>query len=94
MVSTRLLQLLTSCSKRVDNLGQAVQTQLVDSLLAVLLQDVKAKLYHLCKKLKKSYVDLFVNTIYIYAKYNLYLNLNIINVHAPVSKSFQTSKMN
>jgi hypothetical protein len=90
MVSTRLLQLLTSCSKRVDNLGQAVQTQLVDSLLAVLLQDVKAKLYHLCKKLKKSYVDLFVNTIY--AKYNLYLN--IINVHAPVSKSFQTSKMN
>jgi hypothetical protein len=36
-----LLQLLTSCSKLVDNLGQAVRTQLVDGLLADLLQDVR-----------------------------------------------------
>ena len=28
-----------SCSKLVDNLGQAVRTQLVDGLLAELLQD-------------------------------------------------------
>jgi hypothetical protein len=33
-VLTRLLQLLTSCSILVDNLGQAVRTQLVDGLLA------------------------------------------------------------
>jgi hypothetical protein len=37
----RLLQLLTACSKLVDNLGQAVQTQLVDGLLPDLLQDVR-----------------------------------------------------
>ena len=30
----------TACSKLVDNLGQAVRTQLVDGLLADLLQDV------------------------------------------------------
>jgi hypothetical protein len=29
------------CSKFVDNLGQAVRTQLVDGLLADLLQDVR-----------------------------------------------------
>jgi hypothetical protein len=38
---TRLLQLLTACSKLVDNLGQAVRTQLVDDLLADLLQDAR-----------------------------------------------------
>jgi hypothetical protein len=36
-----LTRLLTPCSKLVDNLGQAVQTQLVDGLLADLLQDVR-----------------------------------------------------
>jgi hypothetical protein len=37
MISTKLL---TSCSKQfVGNLGQAVRTQLVDGLLADLLQD-------------------------------------------------------
>ena len=34
-------KLLTACSKLVDNLGQAVRTQLVDDLLADLLQDVR-----------------------------------------------------
>ena len=34
-------KLLTACSKLVDNLGQAVGTQLVDGLLADLLQDVR-----------------------------------------------------
>jgi hypothetical protein len=34
-------KLLTSCSIFVDNLGQAVRTQLVDGLLADLLQDVR-----------------------------------------------------
>ena len=34
-------KLLTACFKLVDNLGQAVRTQLVDSLLADLLQDVR-----------------------------------------------------
>jgi hypothetical protein len=33
--------LLPACSKLVDNLGQAVRTQLVDGLLADLLQDVR-----------------------------------------------------
>jgi hypothetical protein len=33
--------LVTACSKLVDNLGQAVQTQLVDGLLADLLQDAR-----------------------------------------------------
>jgi hypothetical protein len=33
--------LLTACSKLVDNLRQAVRTQLVDDLLADLLQDVR-----------------------------------------------------
>ena len=33
--------MLTACSKLVDNLGQAVRTQLVDGLLADLLQDVR-----------------------------------------------------
>jgi hypothetical protein len=33
--------LLTACSILVDNLGQAVRTQLVDGLLANLLQDVR-----------------------------------------------------
>jgi hypothetical protein len=32
---------LTACSKLVDNLGQAVRTQLVDGLLADFLQDVR-----------------------------------------------------
>jgi hypothetical protein len=44
-VVTSLLQacykLLIACSKLVDNLGQAVRTQLVDDLLADLLQDVR-----------------------------------------------------
>jgi hypothetical protein len=34
-------KLLTCWSKLVDNLGQAVRTQLVDGLLADLLQDVR-----------------------------------------------------
>ena len=34
-------KLLTACSKLVDNLGQAVRTQLVDGLLADLLEDVR-----------------------------------------------------
>jgi hypothetical protein len=34
-------KLLAVCSKLVDNLGQAVRTQLVDGLLADLLQDVR-----------------------------------------------------
>jgi hypothetical protein len=34
-------KLLPACSKLVDNLGQAVRTQLVDGLLADLLQGVK-----------------------------------------------------
>ena len=33
--------MLTACSKLVDNLRQAVRTQLVDDLLADLLQDVR-----------------------------------------------------
>jgi hypothetical protein len=44
-LATRLIQyqqgcykLRTACSKFVDNLGQAVRTQLVDGLLADLLQ--------------------------------------------------------
>jgi hypothetical protein len=41
IISTRLLQLLTACSILEDNLGQAVRTQLVDGLLADLLQDVR-----------------------------------------------------
>ena len=32
---------LTACSILVDNLGQAVRTQLVDGLLADLLQEVR-----------------------------------------------------
>jgi hypothetical protein len=40
-ISTMLLyKLLTACSKLVDNLEQTVRTQLVDCLLADLLQDV------------------------------------------------------
>jgi hypothetical protein len=35
---SRLLQVVNSLSKLVDNLGQAVRTQLVDGLLADLLQ--------------------------------------------------------
>jgi hypothetical protein len=34
-------------SKRVDNLGQAVRTQLVDGLLADLLQDVRFLRVHI-----------------------------------------------
>jgi hypothetical protein len=41
IIPTRLLQVLTVCYKLVDNLGQAVRTQLVDSLLAGLLQDAR-----------------------------------------------------
>jgi hypothetical protein len=33
--------LITACSKLVDNLGQAVRTELVHGLLADLLQDVR-----------------------------------------------------
>jgi hypothetical protein len=33
--------MLTACSKLVDNFGQAVRAQLVDGLLADLLQDVR-----------------------------------------------------
>jgi hypothetical protein len=40
IISIRLLQLLTTCSILVLYLGQAVQTQLVDSLLADLLRRV------------------------------------------------------
>jgi hypothetical protein len=36
-----VLQQLTSCSKLVDNLGQAVRTQRVDGLLADSLQDAR-----------------------------------------------------
>jgi hypothetical protein len=39
--SDNINKLLTSCSILVDNLGQAVRTQLVDGLLADLLQDVR-----------------------------------------------------
>jgi hypothetical protein len=39
--SDNINKLLTSCSKLVNNLGQAVRTQLVDGLLADLLQDVR-----------------------------------------------------
>jgi hypothetical protein len=34
-------RVLTACGKLVDNLGQAVRTQLVDGLLADLMQDVR-----------------------------------------------------
>jgi hypothetical protein len=34
-------KLLTACTKLVDNLQQAVRRQLVDGLLADLLQDVR-----------------------------------------------------
>ena len=34
-------KLLAACSKLVDNLGQAVRTQLVDGLLPDLLQDMR-----------------------------------------------------
>ena len=37
----RCYKLLTVCFKLVDNLGQAVRRQLVDDLLADLLQDVR-----------------------------------------------------
>ena len=36
-----IIKLLTACSKLVDNLGQAMQIQLVDGLLADLLQDAR-----------------------------------------------------
>jgi hypothetical protein len=36
---------LTACSKLVDNLGQAVRTQLVEDLLADLLQHVR---FYMC----------------------------------------------
>jgi hypothetical protein len=39
IISPSCYKLLTACSKLVDNLGQAVRRQLVDSLLADLLQD-------------------------------------------------------
>ena len=39
--SDNIKKLITACSKLVDNLGQAVRTQLVDDLLADLLQDVR-----------------------------------------------------
>jgi hypothetical protein len=39
--SDNAIKLVTACSKLVDNLGQAVRTQLVDSLLPDLLQDVR-----------------------------------------------------
>ena len=48
--------LLTACSKLVENLGQAVRTQLVDGLLADLLQDARFlhvkthKLLQVCKQ--------------------------------------------
>ena len=40
IISTKLL---TACSKLVDNLGQAVRTQLVDGLLVDLLQDASTE---------------------------------------------------
>ena len=40
-MSTRLLDFLTACPVLVDNLGQAERTQLVDGLLADLLQDAR-----------------------------------------------------
>jgi hypothetical protein len=39
--SDNAIKLVTACSKLVDNLGQAVRTQLVASLLLDLLQDVR-----------------------------------------------------
>jgi hypothetical protein len=39
--SDNINKLFTACSKLVDNLGQAVRTQLVDGLSADLLQDVR-----------------------------------------------------
>jgi hypothetical protein len=41
IMSSSLLKLLTACSELVDNLGHAVRTQLVDGLLADLLQGVR-----------------------------------------------------
>ena len=37
----KVVTTVTSCSILVDNLGQAVRTQLVDGLLADLLQDAR-----------------------------------------------------
>jgi acid stress-induced BolA-like protein IbaG/YrbA len=39
--SDNINKFLTACSKLVDNLGQTVRTQLVDGLLADLLQDAR-----------------------------------------------------
>ena len=39
--SDNINKVVTACSEHVDNLGQAVQTQFVDGLLADLLQDVR-----------------------------------------------------
>jgi hypothetical protein len=42
IVLTSLIQvIIAACSKLVEHLGQAVRTQLVDGLLADLLQDVR-----------------------------------------------------
>jgi hypothetical protein len=41
IISTMLLQPLTSCTVFVDNLGQAVRTQFVDGLSPDLLQDMR-----------------------------------------------------
>ena len=54
-------KLLTACCMFVDNLGQAVRTQLVDGLLADLLQAVRFlrvyhKLTHAAKRTKLSYI--------------------------------------
>ena len=47
-------KLLTACCKLVDNLGQAVRTQLVDGLLADWLQDVRFCLYMCTTRVKTS----------------------------------------
>jgi hypothetical protein len=39
--SDNINKVVTNCSKRVENVGQAVRTQLVDSMFANLLQDVR-----------------------------------------------------
>jgi hypothetical protein len=73
----KLLQLLTACSKLVDNLGQAVRTQLVDGLLADLLQDVSAcVLYEFVVYFKKS--TLMTRFVGFYIQYGMFLNFNLI----------------
>jgi hypothetical protein len=67
IISTRLLQIVISLFQIVDNLGQAVRTQLVDGLLADLLQDVSfclcthVKTHKLLQVCKQVVTDLFTS---------------------------------